>query len=410
MRALLTLGWRNIWRNRRRTLINMSAVGFGLFLVIVYSGMIAGMLGDAKSQLDNSGMGHVEIYAPGFRLRHGAGMTLGDPQALLARLKLPPGAQVGARVVGRGLATSARGGQGVGIIGIDPGPEALLSAYSTDIRQGARLAADDDRGILIGEKLAERLKVGVGQKVRLMVQQADGEMGADIFRVRGIFHSIVAPISRGQVLVTTRAAQTLLGVPGAAHQVVIQLERPEDAEPLAAALRAELGQGVEVATLLQLLPVLATMDRLIDGVMLVMALFVYLLVGLGILNTMLMSVLERTREFGVMRAIGTRPGRVVALVLAEAFWIATISVAVGLSLGLALTWFGSERPLLDFSKTAGESIELSGAFLRSALRTRFSVASGLKASALVYVLTLLVGLYPAWRISRQQPADSLRAT
>jgi ABC-type lipoprotein release transport system permease subunit len=410
MRTLLTLGWRNIWRNRRRTLINMSAVGLGLFLVVVYTGLIAGVVGEAKTQLDPSGMGHVEIYAEGFRQRHAVGATMSDPKALLARLQLPPGAQVGARVVALGLATSAHGGQGVTIHGIDPSAEALLSTYSTDIRQGARLSADDDRGILIGERLAERLKVQVGNKVRLMVQQKDTEMGADVYRVRGIFHSAAGPISRGRVLVTMKAAQTLMGVPGSAHQVVIQLENSQEADPLAARLRAQLGAGFEVVTYDQLVPIIGTMERMTDTVMVVMALFVYVLVGLGILNTMLMSVLERTREFGVMRAIGTRPSRVIGLVLAEAFWIATISVAVGLALGLCVTYAGSERPLIDFSKSAGESIEYGGAYLSSAMRTQFSVAQGLKASALVYGLTLLVGLYPAWRVARQQPADSLRAT
>ena len=411
MRTLLKLGWRNIWRNRRRTLINMSAVGLGLTLVVVYSGLIAGMLGDATSQLDNTGMGHVEVYAPQFRLRQAAAMTLGDPKTLVPSLRgLPPGAQVGARVVSRGLITSARGGQGVTLHGIDPGAEALLSAYSTDLRQGARLAPDDDRGILIGEKLAERLKVSVGQKVRLMVQRADGEMGADIYRVRGIFHSMAANISRSRVLVTRHAAQALLGLPDSVHQVVIQLERAEDADALAASLRAELGASAEVVTYRQLMPIIGTMESLIDSVMVVMALFVYLLVGLGILNTMLMSVLERTREFGVMRAIGTRPGRVVWLVLSEAFWIASISVVVGLGLGLAVTYLGSEKALFDFSKTYGESMQLGDATIRSAFKTKFLPLQGLEASGIVYLLTMLVGLYPAWRVARKQPAEALRAT
>lgn len=410
MLSLLVMGWRNLWRNRRRTLINMSAACFGLFLVLVYQALIAGMLSEAKGELDSSGMGHVELTAPGYRQRKVLSTHLGEPKELLSRLELPEGAQVGARVLARGLVTSAHGGQGVAVQGVDPADEAKLSSFFGDVRKGEPLQEGDLQGVLIGEKLAERLKLQVGNKVRLMVQRADGEMGADLFRVRGIFHSIAAPISKGQIFITSKAAQELLGLGPVAHQVVIQLPRAEQAGPLAQTLRAKLGPSVEVLTYAELLPVLGLMEKLIDKVLLAIAAFVYLLVGLGILNTMLMSVLERTREFGVMRALGTRPSRVVALVLAEAFWIATLSVTVGLTLGLWLTYVGSERALVDFSQTAGESVEYAGAYLKTAFRMEFSPGAGLRAAALVYVVTLLVGLYPAYLIAKKQPAEALRSS
>ena len=410
MRALFRLGWRNLWRNRRRTLINLSAAGLGLCLVIFYQGLIDGMMGDARNELDNTGMGHVEITAPLWRVKRGAGLAIEGPEAVLKRLTLPQGAQVGARVVARGLASSAWGSQGVEVHGIDPVVEKDLANYVEDIRAGEKLAQGDVRGALIGEKLAERLKLRVGQKIRLMVQRADGEMGADIFRVRGIFHSVSSSLSRSRVLVVAPAARTLLGVGDVAHQIVVQLERSEDADRVAAALRAELGPGFEVMSLGELLPAFKAMEDYVGKMMLVMAAFVYLLVGLGIMNTMLMSVLERTREFGVMRALGNRPRQIVELVMAEAFWIATLSVVVGLSLGLLLTWAGSHGSWFDFSKTMGESFEMGGATMRSVFHTAFVPVAGVESAGAVYLLTLLVGRYPAWRITKLRPAEALRAT
>jgi ABC-type lipoprotein release transport system permease subunit len=409
MRSLLTLAWRNLWRNRRRTFINLSAAGFGLFLLILYQGLIDSIMSDAKSQMSTTGMGHVEITAPGWRVKRSVGLAMESPQALLSRLELPPGSQAGARLSARGLASSAHGSQGVEVRGIDPVNEAKLAVYVSDLRDGAALSAEDAHGVLIGEKLAERLKVRVGQKLRLMVQRADGEMGADIFRVRGIFHSIAVPISRGQVLVSAGAARALFGLGDVAHQVVIQLERADDADGLAASLRGRLGPGYEVASYGDILPVLRAMEGLMAGMMLVMGGFVYLLVGLGIMNTMLMSVLERTREFGVMQALGNRPRQVVWLVLAEAFWVATLSVAIGLSLGLLATWFGAHYSVFDMGKSVGESMEIGGTVLKSSFHTRFSPLAALKAAAIVQVLTVLVGLYPAWRVSKMNPADALRA-
>ncbi len=409
MGNLLKLGWRNIWRNRRRTLINMSAIGLGLFLVVAYGGFIDALMEDARGQMANSGMGHVEIYAPGFRGKQSIGAFMENPGALLGRLRLPEGSLSGARVVARGLATTAHGGQGVLIHGVDPAREAPLAAYVSDVREGARLEPGDDHGILVGEKLAERLKVRVGQKVRLMAQRTDGEVGADIFRVRGIFHSVAAGISKSRVIVTARAAQTLLGLPDAAHQIVIQLSRAEDADRVAADLRSQLGPAFDVVTYGDLLPVLKTLERTMSAVMAIAAFFVYLLVSFGILNTMLMSVLERTREFGVMQAIGNRPGRIRALIVAESFWVATVSVGLGLACGLAFTAYGAHHALLDFRSTLGESMELGGAVVKSALRTEFSPLSSLRSASYVYVVTLLVSLYPAWRVSRMRPADALRA-
>lgn len=402
MSGALSLGWRNIWRNRRRTLISMSAIGVGLLLVVFYSGMMGGMFNEATTQLDAGGLGHVEVFADGYRKKKDVGLSMG----VLPKLELPPGAEAGARVLARGLATSARGNEAVQVFGVDFAQERALSAHLRDVRQGALPGADDARGVLIGEQLAERLGLKVGAKVRLMVQRADLEMGADLFRVRGIFHSIAPAIGQRQVYVTEAAARELIGLEQGAHQLVIQLQEPSQADAVAAQLRAQLGAGHEVLTWGELLPVLKRMEALTNNVAFALAAFVYLLVGLGVLNTMLMSVLERTREFGVLMALGTRPARVVKVVLAESFWIATVSVVVGALLGGLLTWQFSQSGFQ--LQTGGESFQLEGATISTLIKTRFSPADILKASSFVYVMALVVGLYPASRVTRLQPAEALR--
>jgi ABC-type lipoprotein release transport system permease subunit len=405
MGTVLKIAWRSIWRNRRRTLISMSAVGVGLMLVILYTGMLNGMLGEAKEQLDNIGMGHVEITAAGWRANRGAAEAIASPAALVAGLTLPPRSEVGWRVTARCLVSSARASEGVELEGVDWAREALLSVPIRDVRAGKLPAPDDERGILIGEKLADRLKVRVGSKVRVMAQRADGEIGAELYRVRGIFHALSPTISERRAFVNQASARTLLGLGDAAHQVVIQLDRAADAERVAAALRASLGPRVEVLSYGDLLPMLRNMEALADFVVWIAALFIYGLVGLGILNTMLMSVLERTREFGVLRAIGTRPGRVVAQVLGESFWIATLSGAAGLAAGLALTWYYSEHALMVIAQ--GEALEYAGSVVRSGVRTRFSPGSALTAAGLVYVMALVTALYPAWKVAKLPPAQAL---
>lgn len=407
MRAILTLAWRNIWRNRRRTLIGMSAIGVGLFLVIFYSGLVGGMMADSKHQLDNAGLGHIEIYARGFRPRRDVGSVMTDLPPEGQGLALPPGAQIGTRVLARGLATSARGNEPVQVLGVDWPREELLSAHLRQLTAGALPAASDERGVLVGEQLARRLALKVGSKLRLMVQRADADMGADLYRVRGIFHSIAPAIGQRQVYVSQAAARGLLGLGhNTSHQVVIQLDDPRAAELVAPRLQAALGQRFEVLTWGELLPVLKRMEALTNNVVFALAFFVYLLVGLGVLNTMLMSVLERTREFGVLLALGTRPARVIEVVLAESFWMATLAVGFGALLGGLLTWHFSHAGMQIIG--SGESFQMEGAIISSLVKTRFSPAEIGKAAAFVYLMALVVGLYPASRITRLQPAEALR--
>jgi ABC-type lipoprotein release transport system permease subunit len=219
----------------------MGAVGIGLLLVIFYGGLMDSMLGEAKEQLDNVGMGHVEITATNWRAQHRVTDGLEAPGELLNRLDLPAGSEAGYRVVTRGLISSARGSEGVELQGVDWNQEERLSLYVRDVRQGQRPAPDDERGMLIGEKLAQRLHVDVGAKVRIMVQRADGEIGAELYRVRGLFHSMSPAISQRRVLVSASSARNLLGVENVGHQVVIQLEHAAAADHEAQRLREKLG-------------------------------------------------------------------------------------------------------------------------------------------------------------------------
>ena len=418
MKRTLIIAWRSIWRNRRRTVISMSAIGLGLALIVIYGGLIARMMKDAQNQLDSTGLGHVEISATGWRQNRSARLLLQDSDGLAARLAasdvLPKNAEVGLRLLTRGLLSSARSNEAVEVHGVDWGTEQHLADYVRDVRQGSRPTNDDQDGILIGEELAKRMNLKLGHKLRLMVQRADGEMGAALFRVRGVFHAISPGISQRRVLISRAAAAALLGTQTGpqtgAHQIVIQIDRAADAASLAASLRPVLGKDAEVLTYAEIYPVFASMEALVDGAILVASLFVWLLVGLGIFNTMLMSVLERTREFGVMQALGTRPAGIVRQVVAESFWIATLSVLLGLAVGLSVTWFGSRAALMDFSSTMGEGIEWGGTVIPAAFRTEFSIRSTLMPALYVYLMALVVAVYPAWKVARMAPVEALRRT
>ncbi len=408
MSLIMVLAWRNIWRNQRRSWITMSAIGIGLLLVIFYSGLVSGFVGDAKNQLDNGGLGHIEIFPKGYRQHHLSSLTMIDPSAWVDSLSIPPESETSTRVLARGLASSARGSEAVEVYGVDFRDEQRVSAHLNNLSAGALPTSEDVRGIVVGDVLASRLKLKIGSKVRLMLQRVDQEIGADLFRVRAIFHSIVPTIGRRQVLISPQAARELLGLHEGSHQVVIQLADPNLSDEVARKSQSTLGNAYEVLSYGQLLPVLYRMERLINNAVLAVAFFIYLLVALGILNTVLISVLERTREFGVLMSVGTRPRDVVALVLAESFLMATVAVVVGGGIGGFLTWYFSQYGFAIFA--FAESFSFEGLNISTLFKTRFVLTDIAKASAYVYVMALLVGLYPALRVSRLQPAEALRRT
>jgi len=409
MTTLLRLSFRNLWRHRRRTLVNLSAAGLGLALVIVYVGVVDAMIADAESAVDRMATGHVQISAAGYRLERDVAVTLPEPAGLMAGLKLPEGARASSRVVAPALLSSAWSSRGVELLGVDPRVEGGVSEPFRDLRKGAALAPDDERGILVGSKLAEKLRADVGAKVKVTVQRPDGESGASLVRVRGILGGGGTSAASGMAYVPLPAARALLGLGDAAHLVVVMLPDGRQGAPdrAAQALRSQLGPRFEVAPLSEMVPVLEQLTGLMDVFVLIILLVVYTLVGLGVLNTMLMSILERTRELGVMMALGTRPGRIVLLVLAEGAWIATLGALGGLGLGLLLTWLG-QGGLVDYRKEFGEVYEWSGMAMSMLLKTQVSLPRALAAAGIVWVLTFASCLYPAWRVTRLRPAEALR--
>jgi len=408
MIPVLKIAWRSIWRNRRRTILGMTAVGVGLMLIILYTGLMTGITAEAREGLDDVGLGHVEVTAAGWRGKHLATQSMAAVRLRAPALGLPADAEVSARVLARALVSSAHGSQSVEVAGVDWDQERLVASHLRTLAQGELPGPGDDRRILVGEKLAARLKLGLGSKVRVLAQRADGEIGAELWRVGGIFRSLSTATSERKAYVSAAAARSLLGVGEVAHQLVVQLPRAADADEVQRRLAAQLGPEYEVLTYGELMPMLREMEDLMDLVVWIAAFFIYGLVGLGILNTLLMSVLERTREFGVLRALGTRPGRMVAQVFAESFWIATLSGVLGLAAGLLLNWYGSEHALMNIGGADGH-LEYLGSVVSSARKTHFSVPQALQAAALVYVMALVTALFPAWKVARLPPAVALRA-
>jgi ABC-type lipoprotein release transport system permease subunit len=421
---LVKIGWRNLWRNPRGTLLTALALGLGLALLLVSLGLLDGlhekMVGDGV----RFGTGHVVIQAKGYQ-------DTGSQDLLLTAQVVSTTAEflhtepmkrlvrgVSPRLLASGLLSSAANAAGVGIIGIMPKEERAVSLIPSRIVEGKNLTDDEQSGVVIGAELARKLEVKVGSKVVLMtqaVQQSDreatdpgeGGMQSTLLRVSGIFRTGVQAVDAHVVHLLLPVAQTLLGVPGRVTQIAVLLEREGDSLMVARDLRKQLaGVAVEVLPWRESMPRLVQIFRLDQAFNYVMNGVVLAMVGLGILNTILMRVLERRYEFGLCKALGLRPLQLAVMIIGESLALTTISLALGLALGSIVHYYIATFGLdLHWLFKGGAP---SAFVFDPIIYSRLSLSRIASSVSIVFLTTTVISFYPAFKAARTELPDALK--
>ncbi|MGA9739982.1 ABC transporter permease, partial [Candidatus Binatus sp.] len=333
---LVKIGWRNLWRNPRGTLLTALALGLGLALLLISLGLLDGGHEQTIADGVRLGPGHVVIQAKGYQDSGSDELLL--PAQVVSRIegflqtaemkKLVRG--VSPRLLATGLLSSSANSAGVRIMGVIPQDEPAVSFIPQRIVEGTYLSDDRPSGVVIGAELARELEVKIGSRVVLMTQAlrqpgvetkkgAGEEMQSTLLRVSGIFRTGLQAVDANIIQLPLPAAQTLLGVPdGQVTQVALLLQQEGDSPMVARALLKQLtGEPVEVLTWRESIPMLAQILGLDHAFNYIMNGVILAMVGLGILNTILMRVLERRYEFGVSKALGLRPGQLAVMVIGE---------------------------------------------------------------------------------------------
>ncbi len=406
---ILVLAWRNLFRNKRRTLITMSAIAFGLGLLIVSSAMGDG----GHNQMIRYGVanqaGHVVVQGKGYQKEGKVEIVVPSvPEVLQIARKLAPGAKIVERVFFQGLLTSPRSAVGVAMVGVQPEIEAEVGDLDTKIVEGRYLHADDTQGIIIGKALAETLAVELDDKVILMTQQ-NGEIQNVLFRVVGLFKTGMDELDGFYAHVPMKKAQEALAMGGGVTQISIHLQDPDETDAIALALDEALaGLPVEVLPWQEALPELYEFILLDDGGMYVLLMIIAIVVAFGILNTVLMSVLERTRELGVMLSLGMTPWQVGKMILYEASLLGLCSIVLGSGIGGLMSW-----PLIvngvDLTEMMGgaEAMGAAGVPMEMMLYGELSPMKVVFFACLTFVLTLLAAIYPTWKAARLHPVEAI---
>lgn len=412
---LLQIAWRNLWRKPRRTLITMAAIAFGYTMLLLFACQLEGLSQQMIESGTRLGLSHIQVHAPGYYPDRSIYKTLGeregtDVSQLLAVITSDPRVRTASpRVYGYGLVSSAAQSAGAEILGVVPSQEQRITALHTRVVGGSYLTEQMPKGVVVGEKLANSIGAGVGSEVILVTQAADGSMGNDLYTVVGIFRTGLEAMDRGLVLMPLSSLQELLSLaPGRIHEVGVTTSNLAEATAVASALEVQLSKTlpVRVRAWPELSPELADFVRLNRGTTSIIFFIVFLVAVIGVMNTMLMAVFERTRELGVLMALGVRPIQVVGLILAEAGGLVVVSLVLGGGIGAPLLWYLQAHGL-DLRSLVGE-ISMGGAVVNPLWYGRQDFPTYGRAALGLAGVALVSALYPALRAARFRPVEAIR--
>lgn len=406
--STLRIAWRNLWRNTRRTGLALAAIGLSVALVLAYDSILRGYGDWLLETLTGPMMGHAQVHAVGWRKDRAMDRTLGKASHLVDALARDTRiATVTSRVYAPALAALAEEGFAVVAIGVDPqaetGPARLLDS-ATPAFGGKR--------ILMGRPLATLMGVKVGAAVALVGQGADGSLANDLYTVVGLVDTPLDLVNRQGVILDLVEAQTLFSMPDEVHEIVVHARDPEQAEAVAAtvAARPEFAD-TEVLDWKRLAPEMVSLVELVQVAWVFVLGLVFIAAAAGVANTMLMATFERTREFGMLLALGSRPGRIVRMILAESVALGLIGSALGAGIGLAAVLLTHESGIDYAALTGGGPTAISFAGLRWSLRLYPTLAAIdiIRVVGAVVVTSVLASIWPAMRVARLHPASALRA-
>jgi len=408
MGLVFRLAWRNLWRHPKRTWLTTGAMVFSNVLLVFMISLQFGMYDLMVDNTLQSFTGHMQVQAPGYKDDQKIRQTVADIEPLAELLRANLGSdEVAARGTAFALASSEDRSYGIALFGVEPDYEPNVSTIPDLVGEGRYLGASDAAEIVIGAALARNLRIGLGEELTLLGSGRDGSFAAAVVDVVGIFSSGLAEVDRSIAEIPLAFFQDMFYMDGAGHQVVINAPVIDDVPALQSQVGTLLpaGQNLVVHDWDALQPGLKQAIRADMSSAFFMYGVLVILVAFSVLNTQLMSVLERTHEFGIVMALGLTPGRLGRLVLLETTIMGLLGLAVGALLGALLTLYlgvnGFAYPGME---------ELAAKFnLPARFFPQLSVLTLMAGPVVVFLFTILSALYPALRLHRLHPVEAMRA-
>jgi putative ABC transport system permease protein len=398
---LALIAWRNVWRSKRRSIIMITAIALGLWGGIFAVGIFTGMYDTMVSSAIDRDLTHIQLHAQGFRDQRLIGMAIPDPETIANTIRAIPGVRaVSARTIIEGMGASPTSSQGLNIIGVDPAVERSATAIARRMVEGKFFEGAERLPVVIGRKLAEKLSLKLRAKLVLSFQGPDGSIQYGAFRIAGIFDTESTTFDQTTVFVRRSDLAGLIDTV-LVHEIAVRLATNDSLEAVRRILVARY-PSLQIDTWKDLAPEL----KLAETADVSMAIFlgvILLALVFGITNTMLMSVMDRVREFGVLMAVGMKRGRVFGMIVLETLFLSITGSALGVGLGAAsVSWTGrSGIELSWFSE--GLSLYGISSMLYPVVHSPVYGTLGV----MVIIAACAAALYPALKAIRLRPATAI---
>jgi ABC-type lipoprotein release transport system permease subunit len=401
------LAWRNVWRNVRRTGLCVAATVFAVFLVVLSVAMAAG----THEKMIEDGVrlqsGHVTItgrdYLEDRTLDHFIAQWTDVDRALS---ELPAVLGWAPRLMSFALLSEDTSSRGAAVLGVDPEHEGSVTTLAERLHEGRFLETGRSREIVLGRRLADSLGASLGDEVLVYGVAYSLETAYELFTVVGLLKLPDAELERNLSLITLADAQEFFVYDGRVTEVAVRLSSADDADDVRAALASRL-PDLDVHTWDELLPDLEQFVLLDDAGMYLTLVILVVVVAFGILNTILMAILERTRELGMMMALGLRPGAVFRVVYWESIFIAGVGLVIGLALALPTVLYFVANPIPLTGEQMAGMVELFG--FEPVMTFKLKPLNPLGSAVTILVVGALAALDPAFKASRGRPVDALRS-
>jgi len=402
---IITFASRNIYRSGHRSIVTIVAMAFACAMMIIFAALMEGFVAGSEHNIVSMNVGDIQIHRQGYRDDPDIYNSITDSQSLAISIR-NEGFNASERQFAFGLLASGQSSAGVQLRGIDLKYESTVTQIDQHLMLGTWLDVAELHGVVIGKKLARLLDVSLGDELIFVGQTADGFMANDAFHVRGILKTVSASIDNAGVFMSDVMLRELIALPNDAHEMVImRTDRTRDLVMATEQLATLASDGLEVMSWHQLMPVISRFMETAQVQTFIMLLFTYIAVASVVLNAMLMSVFERIKEFGIMKAMGMRPWQIVQLIYAETMIQTMLASVIGLIIGGTMSWH-LQLYGIDMSSIA-EGISFAGIALDPIWYARLSTESLFTPVLFLFVIAAIAVIYPAAKVALIRPLAAI---
>ncbi len=399
----IKIAFRNIFRQKRRSLFTALTMIGGFVLAAFCFGIADGIYGDVIDMFTRNSIGHVQVHAPGYRQKESLYKTIGGYDSLFRKIDgVKEVEQFAPRLYASGLVSVREESNVAVIVGIEPELENRATNFNKKVITGKHLTRKAAHTVLLGKGLAKNLKASPGDTIVIVSQAADGSIANDMYTVTGIVESGNREFDRIVLYMHLQDAQELFVLYGQIHEIVVIGEKSSEAQALSKTLRTVLGSSYDVAPWQEIARTFYKSMKADIGGMYIMLVILLIVVAISILNTVLMAVLERQREYGILKAIGTRPTQILFLILYETGILALLSIGVSIVLSFIINYLFSLHGLQVPEPYYYGGMEFTH------FRTVVNAKSFYIPALTIFGSALLVSIFPAIKAARTEPAATMR--